>query len=190
MSRQLTRPVSPKPQPWAAPIERQEACDTSGGVPPNHRVPSFLAFRFHQLCLGIMAEVLAPAVLKSTEYGALTMLDAEPGLDQQSLAARLGIDKVSAGQLIDRLERNGFVSRSLHPTDRRARVLNLTPEGLTLRRRIQPAALAAQDRILAPLRAEDRMQLINLLTTVVEGHSEYARPGNGRLPPRKRSPGN
>ena len=28
-------------------------------VPPNHRVPSFLAFRFYQLCLGMMAEVLS-----------------------------------------------------------------------------------------------------------------------------------
>jgi DNA-binding MarR family transcriptional regulator len=151
-------------------------------------VPSFLAFRFHQLCLGIMAEVLAPDGLKTTDYGALTMLDAEPGLDQQSLAARLGIDKVSAGQLIDRLERDGFVNRSLHPTDRRARVLHLTPEGLTLRRRIQPAALAAQDRILAPLREEDRQPLINSLTRIVEGHGAYARPGNGRSPASKRAP--
>jgi MarR family transcriptional regulator, temperature-dependent positive regulator of motility len=166
----------------------EEARKTPEGVPPNHRVPSFLAFRFYQLCLGIMAEVLAPDGLKTTEYGALTMLDAEPGIDQQSLASRLGIDKVSAGQLIDRLERDGLVSRTLHPTDRRARVLNLTPKGLTLRRRIQPAALAAQERILTPLREEDRQPLISLLTQIVEGHGAYVRPGNGRSPPRKRSP--
>jgi len=135
-----------------------------------------------------MSEVLAPEGLKGPEYGTLTTLDAEPGLDQRSLAARLGIDKVSAGQVIDRLERDGLVDRRLHPTDRRARSLHLTQAGLTLRRRLQPAALAAQDRILAPLRAEDREPLIELLTQVVEGHGAYARPGNGRNPPRKRSP--
>src|SRR3954469_11556049 len=137
-----------------------------GPLPPDHRVPSFLSFRFRQVCLGVMAEVLEPEGLKWSDYGALTIMDAEPGLDQQSLASRLGIDKVSAGQLIDRLEREGLVSRTLHPTDRRARVLNLTPEGLTTRRRIQPAALAAQERILAPLRTEDRQLLVNLLTQI------------------------
>jgi DNA-binding MarR family transcriptional regulator len=180
--------VAPNPRRVPASGGMDEARKSPDGIPANHRVPSFLAFRFYQLCLGIMAEVLAPDGLKPTEYGALTMLDAEPGLDQQSLASRLGIDKVSAGQLIDRLEREGLVSRTLHPTDRRARVLNLTPEGLTTRRRIQPAALAAQERILAPLRTEDRQLLINLLTQIVDGHGAYVRPGNGRSPPRKRLP--
>lgn len=68
-------------------------------VPPNHRVPSFLAFRFYQLCLGMMAEVLAPEGVKPMEYGALTMLDLAPGLDQQSLGLRLGLDKVALVEL-------------------------------------------------------------------------------------------
>lgn len=151
-------------------------------------MPSFLAFRFHQLCLGIMAEVLGPEGLKWGEYGALTALDAEPGVDQQGLAARLGIDKVSAGQMVDRLAARGLVGRGLHPTDRRARVLRLTPKGLALRRRLQPDALAAQDRILAPLQPEERVLLVELLTRVIEDHAAYARPGNGRSRPRRRPP--
>ena len=156
-------------------------------LPPRRHVPSFLAYRFQQLCVGIMAEILGPEGLSNKEYGVLTILDAEPGIDQQGLAMRRGIDKASAGQLVDRLERNGLVSRNLHPTDRRARVLQLTPEGLALRRRIQPAALAAQDRILAPLGPEERHLVIDLLTRIIEGHSAYVRPGNGRNPPKKRT---
>jgi DNA-binding MarR family transcriptional regulator len=183
----LSRRTAP-PELRTAPSERTDKEAASARVPPNHRVPSFLAFRFHQLCLGIMAEVLGPEGLRWAEYGALTTLDAEPGLDQQSLAARIGIDKVSAGQLIDRLERDGLVSRLPHPTDRRARALHLTAAGLALRLGLQPKALAAQDRILAPLGVEERGPLIELLTRVVEGHGAYARPGNGRLPPRRRAP--
>jgi DNA-binding MarR family transcriptional regulator len=182
------RPTNPTIPPIRGP--ENEPGDSDGPpyrVPPNHRVPSFLAFRFRQLCLGIMAEVLAPDGLKWTEYGALTTLDAEPGLDQQTLAARLGIDKVSAGQITDRLERDGLVSRQLDPADRRARVLHLTPEGLALRRRLQPAALEAQERILAPLQTSERLTLIDLLTRVVEGHGAYTKPGNGRSPPRRRT---
>jgi DNA-binding MarR family transcriptional regulator len=183
----LSRRTAP-PEIWNSSSERADKEAVSARVPPNHRVPSFLAFRFHQLCLGIMAEVLGPEGLRWSEYGALTTLDVEPGLDQQSLAARIGIDKVSAGQLIDRLEEDGLVERLPHPTDRRARALHLTALGLALRRRLQPAALAAQDRILAPLGVEERGPLIELLTRIIEGRGAYARPGNGRLPLRRRMP--
>ena len=135
-----------------------------------------------------MAEVLEPEDLVIPEYGALTVLDAEPGIDQQGLASRLGIDKMSAGQMVDRLEARGLVSRRPHPTDRRARALHLTPEGLALRRRLRPHTLAAQDRILAPLRPEERPLFVDLLTRIIEGHRSYVRPGNGRRRPRRTGP--
>lgn len=158
-------------------------------IPPRHRVPSFLAQRFHQLCLGILAEVVEPAGLKLKEYGALTVLHGEPGIEQRRLASILGIDQVSAGQMLERLEQRGLVDRRAHPTDRRVRALFLTPAGLDLRLRLRPAGLAAQQRILAPLRPEEREVLVDLLTRVVDGHGIYVRPGNGRNRPRKRPTG-
>src|SRR5215468_48346 len=152
---------------------------------PSHRMPSFLSYLLRQICLGIMAEVLGPADLRPVEYATLTTLDAEPGIDQVHLAARIACDKMSTSQLVERLEKRGLISRRTDPADRRARVLHLTPKGLALRRRLQPAALAAQDRILAPLRPEERPLLIDLIARIVEGHRSYARPGNGRRGPRK-----
>jgi DNA-binding MarR family transcriptional regulator len=143
-------------------------------------VPSFLSYRLRQVCLGIMDEVLAPEDLRPVEYATLTMLDAEPGLDQRQLAGRLAIDKMSMSLLGDRLESRGLVERRMDPADRRARALHLTADGLGLRRRLQPAALAAQDRILAPLRPQERPVFVHLMTRVIEGHRGYARPGNGR----------
>ncbi|HZF34509.1 MAG TPA: MarR family winged helix-turn-helix transcriptional regulator [Candidatus Angelobacter sp.] len=168
----------PIPPAFAAPVPESR-------IPPTHRVPSFLSYLLRQVCLGIMAEVLAPADLRPVEYATLTTLDAEPGIDQRHLAARVAIDKMSAGQLIERLEERGLIDRHIDPADRRARLLQLTPKGLALRRRLQPAALAAQDRILAPLQPEERPVLIDLIARVVEGHHVYARPGNGRRGPRK-----
>lgn len=174
-------PKKPKPISRAAP-----ALDSS--VPPAWRVPSFLSYRLRQVCLGIMAEVLAPADLRPVEYAALTMLDAEPGLDQRRLAARLACDKMTMSQLADRLEFRGLIERRTDPADRRARALYLTPDGLRLRRRLQPAALAAQDRILAPLGAKERPILVDLMTRVIEGHRAYAVPGNGRRGPWRGKP--
>jgi len=156
-------------------------------VPPSHSVPSFLSYRLRQVCLGIMTEVLAPADLSTVEYGALTTIDAEPGIDQRRLASRLAIDKMSASHLVERLERRRLVDRRIDPADRRARVLYLTADGLALRRRLQPAALDAQERILAPLQPEERPVLVDLMTRVIEGHQTYARPGNGRRGPRRKT---
>lgn len=153
-------------------------------IPPRHQIPSFLALRFHQLCLGILTEVVEPAGLKLHEYGALTVLHGEPGIDQRRFSSILGIDPMSASQLLDRLERMGLVSRRPHPTDRRARALFLTPEGLDLRLRLRPSGLAAQERILSPLRPEERPMLIDMLTRIIDYHGVYARPGNGRRHPK------
>lgn len=175
--------MSRKPKPISAGDPTQD-----NSVPPAWRIPSFLSYRLRQVCLGIMDEVLAAADLRPVEYATLTMLAAEPGLDQHRLAGRLAIDKMSMSNLADRLESRGLVTRRLDPADRRTRALHLTAAGLRLRRRLQPAALAAQDRILAPLRPKDRSVFVELMTRVIEGHRSYARPGNGRRGPRRARP--
>jgi DNA-binding MarR family transcriptional regulator len=164
------------------------AVASDSNVPSVWRVPSFLSYRLRQVCLGIMDEVLASADLRPVEYATLTMLAAEPGLDQHQLAGRLAIDKMSMSNLADRLESRGLIARRLDPADRRTRALHLTADGLRLRRRLQPAALAAQDRILAPLQPKDRPVFVELMTRVIEGHRTYARPGNGRRGSRRAKP--
>jgi DNA-binding MarR family transcriptional regulator len=167
---------------------RTAAVASDSHMPSSWHVPSFLSYRLRQVCLGIMDEVLAPEDLRPVEYATLTMLDAEPGLDQRQLAGRLAIDKMSMSQLVDRLESRGLVERRMDPADRCARALHLTADGLGLRRRLQPAALAAQDRILAPLRPQERPVFVHLMARVIEGHRGYARPGNGRRGSRRGKP--
>jgi len=164
--------------------------DTRNPVAPAHRVPAHLARRFHQICLGAMAEVTVPAGLSPGEYGILAAVIDLPGLDQRSLAERLGIDPASAGQMIDRLETTGLLERRVHPDDRRARLLSATRSGEKLRQQLKPPALAAQERLLAPLTVRERRLFLGFLTRVVEGNESYARPGNGRRPTRRASPRN
>jgi MarR family transcriptional regulator, temperature-dependent positive regulator of motility len=128
------------------------------------------------------AEALTPI-----DYSVLAALDDHPGQDQRGLAARLGIDTASVSQMVDRLEKAGLINRRVSLTDRRARVLRLKPAGTRLRRRLRPALLAAQERILAPLSRDERVSLIDLLARVVEGNENYARPGNGRRKPKPRT---
>jgi len=151
-----------------------------------HRVPAHLARRFHQVCLGALSEITVTADLTPLEYGALASIDDTPGIDQRRLAERLAIDAVSTGQLLTRLERQGWIDRTVDPDDRRAKRVTLTTAGLALRSRLRPLLGRAHDRILSGLSPDERAQFIALLTRVVEANEPYAKPGNGRRQPAKR----
>ena len=155
------------------------------GVLPRHRVPAHLARRFHQICLGMSAEILDPEDLNPIEYALLAAVDDNPGIDQRGLSGRLGVDPASTSQMVDRLARRGLLEQAVQPTDRRARLLSPTPVGTELRARLRPDLLAAQDRVLSVLSPEDQETLLVLLARVVEGNDAYARPGNGRRKPKR-----
>jgi DNA-binding MarR family transcriptional regulator len=168
-----------------APRRRDENRGATGAtlVPAAHRVPTHLARRFNQICVGAMAEIMESEGITPREYAVIAAIDDLPGLDQRTLATRLAIDPVTAGQMLDRLAGMRLVNRQVHPADRRARVLRLTSRGTNLRRRLIPAARTAHDRIMAPLSSAESTLFIDFLVRLVEGNEAYARPGNGRRRP-------
>jgi MarR family 2-MHQ and catechol resistance regulon transcriptional repressor len=64
---------------------------------------------------------------------------------------------------VDRLERKGLVERRTDKTDRRARVVHLTPSGRTLIARAFADHEMAMQRAAAGLTPAERVQLIDLL---------------------------
>src|SRR5262245_24215018 len=102
-------------------------------VPPRYRrIPGHLARRFHQVCLGIVAESLAEEGLSQLQFACLFVIDDMPGIDQRGLAETLGIAPFNAGQLATELAALGLVDRRINGADRRARALRLTPRGHSL----------------------------------------------------------
>jgi DNA-binding MarR family transcriptional regulator len=154
-------------------------------VPEIHRVPAHLARRFHQICLGVLSEVTQPDDLSPVEYAVLGSLDDSPGIDQRTLADRIGVDVVSAHQLIGKLAARGLVQQTIAPNDRRARALTLTRKGAQVRRRLRPRIAAAHERIMAPLSPREQAAFVAMLGRIVDANEAYARPGNGRRRPRK-----
>src|SRR5688572_17090308 len=77
------------------------------------------------------AEVKLAAVgLSLPKLAALTALsEAGESMPLSQLAERLSCVKSNITQLVDRLEADGFVTRSGDPNDRRARLAVLTPAG-------------------------------------------------------------
>jgi len=69
--------------------------------------------------------------------------------------------------LVDDLSKLGLVERAPNPADRRAHAVTLTEEGRKVRQMAAAAVDATQEEILAPLTAEEREQLRNLLSKLL-----------------------
>src|SRR6185437_7208978 len=108
-----------------------------GGIPIK-RIATPLARRFAQICTSVLADMTAEVDLNPGQYAALSYLFDEPDLDQIGLAARLGIDRTSVGNILDQMEAKDLVVRRVNGADRRARMLRLTARGTKLRERLRP----------------------------------------------------
>src|SRR5437868_10689780 len=71
--------------------------------------------------------------LTPNDSRALASLDPQQGRTMGSLAEEWKCDASTATWIVDRLEQRGLAQRRPHPTDRRARLVVLTPAGVRLR---------------------------------------------------------
>lgn len=90
--------------------------------------------RAHQIVLGRINQALSPYSLTFSRYEALALLSfARNGaMAMARMGERLQVHPTSVTSTIDRLERDGLVTRSPHPDDRRATLATLTSTGREL----------------------------------------------------------
>jgi len=137
--------------------------------------PGYLIRRLQQIAVAIFLEETQGHGVTPVQYAALYAALREPGLDQRTLAATIGFDTSTIGGVIDRLERRALIERRASPTDRRVRLLHVTPAGAALVDALIPAMLKAQQRILAPLPEAERAHFMALLKTAVDGNNDLSR---------------
>jgi MarR family transcriptional regulator, temperature-dependent positive regulator of motility len=100
--------------------------------------------------------------LTSVQFAALDAIAGEPGVDQARLAEAISFDRATIGGVIDRLEQKGLVRREVSASDRRARVLQLTPEGHALLSAVRPVVEDLQRDILGALSPQEQDRLLAL----------------------------
>lgn len=140
-----------------------------------HEMPGHLIRRCLQIMVGIFHDETHEFDLTPVQFAALVTIDAEPGIDQISLAGSIGYDRTTIGGVIDRLESKGLIRREVGRTDRRLRMLFMTPEGERKVRDAYPAVLRAQYRMVAPLTARERRSFIALLAKLVHAQNDMSR---------------
>ena len=154
--------------------------------PDNSDAPIALARRFYQIARARLAEVQEPLGLRPLEFGLMIRVHDAPGIDQNTVAEQLALDRTSTGALAARLEAVGLLARTVSDLDRRARALVLTNAGHALHDRHRPESEAVQAAMLASLTAEEQQTLTALLVRVIGANATYVRPGAGRRKPVRR----
>lgn len=67
--------------------------------------------------------------LRPSQFGILTVIEANPGLTQSELSEALAIKRANLVAMLDTLEQRGVIRRHQPPNDRRSRTLYLTDQG-------------------------------------------------------------
>lgn len=152
------------PRPTTAP----RATDRPGDASPF--ALGLLLRRAHWRAAAVMGEALRPLGIELRHFAVLIALVNDGPTVQRDLAAATGSDKAGIMRVVDDLERKGLAVRKAVPGDRRARSVEITPEGLALFDTAHTAAVPLSNSLLTDLTPDDTAQLTDLLT-------RFAHPG-------------
>jgi len=126
------------------------------------QLPGHLIRRVHQVSTAYFAEECG-GDLTAVQYAALVAIGAHPGIDATRLSEVIYFDRSTIGDVLDRMEGKDWIQRASTPTDRRIKLLELSPAGQSVLQQVEPGIRRIQERLLAPLTATEAKTLIRLL---------------------------
>src|SRR3954469_13369913 len=94
--------------------------------------------------------------LTRSQWLVINRLHRHPGATQSELADMLEVEKATAGRMVDRMEKKGWVVRRADATDRRVNRLHLTAEADLLQVQLSQIADRTVDDALALLSPRER----------------------------------
>ena len=109
---------------------------------------------------------LRPFDVGTGQWAVLMHLWSHDGMTQAQLARRVAIEQPTMVRTIDRLERDGLVTRTPDPEDGRAIRITLTERGSALRDQLVPLADGVNRRATAGLSQEEVATLRRLLARI------------------------
>lgn len=140
-----------------------------------YRRPGFMIRRAHQIAVAIFLEEARESRITPTQYGVLVILRRRPGIDQNTLARLLGLDRSTTGLVVRKLAERGLIARAVGAGDQRRRELKLAQAGGVLLARVSKDARRAQQRLLSPLPARERSRFLDLLASLTEAFNRTTR---------------
>lgn len=108
--------------------------------------------------------------ITSPQFAALNALYSEPNLDQQTLGRRVSLDRSTMAEVVARLSDRGLIQAARDSRDGRRKTITLTTRGLHTVQQLIPRTHAMTARLVGPLDARQRDELLRLLTEVVRAN--------------------
>ena len=133
--------------------------------------PVDLSFLLNQASYALAAQLgaaLEDVGVSVREYCVLWKAD-EQERSQTAIAQLAGLDKTTMVVTLDALERAGYAERRVSSTDRRARVVAVTPEGRRVLHQAFGVAREVIDRVLLDLDEVRRAAMIDALGILTSG---------------------
>jgi DNA-binding MarR family transcriptional regulator len=110
---------------------------------------------------------LKPLGLSSGYIPVILALAVEPGLTQKDLVHRAGIEQPTMAVTLVRMERDGLIQRRADRADARTSIFRLTRLAKSKLPKFYQQLDEGNAAALAGLNAEERKQLLHLLTTII-----------------------
>lgn len=133
---------------------------------PLDRSTAHLLHRAGQRAADIFAAESRVGSLTPRQFAVLTVVSQNEGLTQNDLVARTGIDRSTLADIVARLLSRGMIQRRRAKDDGRAYAIKISAQGAKALREAQPAAAAADARLLGclpPAKRQDFIESLNLI---------------------------
>ena len=147
-----------------------------------YRHPGALIRRMQQVSLAIFMEGFQGFRITPLQYTVLRIVNAQPGIDQITVASRAALDASTVKDILARLEAKGLVRRQIGTKDRRTKSVFLTKAGATALGSVKPQVRRMQKRLLLPLSKAEQNELLRLIAKLVSAHEEQPEDPNKQVP--------
>ncbi|HEY2146013.1 MAG TPA: MarR family winged helix-turn-helix transcriptional regulator [Steroidobacteraceae bacterium] len=141
---------------------------TSGAVKttPLSGLVGYALRRAQQVITADFSQTLAGLDLRPGQYAVLILIDQNPGTSQSNVCEALGIQKANFVATIADLVNRGLVRRRKSEADGRTYSLGLTTRGRSILEDAAKLQSLHEERVIAQIGTEGRLQLLNLLEQV------------------------
>lgn len=144
-------------------------------------MPGHLLRRCHQIGVAVFLDECRAFELTPLQFSVLDALDRFGEMDQVSLGGVTALDRTTIIVVLNKLEERSLVTRVPSEKDKRAKIAAITESGRQTLRDVMPSVISAQDRMVGPLTARERTQLLSLLRKMADGNNRLSRAPH-RLP--------